>query len=185
MCGARTKRVRRIAKAFPIAEKFADFGRSCDSDWMTRRHSAREPFELALPLSVNARYDEALNESNFEVARTRLDAVAAFGSDYRVDLWPGGQIHTLTIRADDALAIREAERIVDALQEYAALDEDDWSRREWEANHPDEMTCYAEFDDQNGEKDCGCGSAARKWEADHEDDDWCGSSDRDCPCGRN
>ncbi|WP_280404778.1 hypothetical protein [Nocardia brasiliensis] len=182
--GARTKRIRRIAKVYPIVEKFQAFGKECDGVWWSRRSGRGEPFELSLPLSINARGDEPYVESNYEIAQERLDKVSAFGADYRVDLWPGGSIYTLTVRADDALAVREAQEIVDALQNYPFLSDDDVSRREWDRDHPDDFTCDSEYaDDETG--DCGCGSAERKWAHDHPDESACDSDDWECPCGRN
>lgn len=146
MPGARKRRADRIAAVIPFAKQLQAHGRECDNIWWARRSDRQDWFWLTIPLSVNARGDTAIQESNYEVAQQRVDAVSPFGTDYRIDLWPGGQIHTLTVRADDAAALRELDRLVAALQDYPALDEQDVSAREWDHNHPDggERECYAE-----------------------------------------
>ncbi|MGX1778527.1 hypothetical protein ACWIGW_40925 [Nocardia brasiliensis] len=121
-------------------------GRECDNVWWARRSDRQDWFWLTTALSVNARGDTATAESNYEVAQQRIAAVSPFGTDYRIDLWPGGQIHTLTVRADDAAALRELDHIIAALRNSPLLDEQDVSAREWDHNHPDggERECYAE-----------------------------------------
>jgi len=150
MAGARAKRMKRIAELFPVVAELRKHGGDCDRAWWSRHDSREDPdIWLTLPISANNRGDDDLAVSNFETARKLIEAVSAFGTDYRCDAWPGGVIETLTIRADDAGAVREADRVISSLQDYPVLDEEDYSEREWESNHPSETECYAE-------EDCSC-----------------------------
>jgi hypothetical protein len=159
--GARTKRIERIRKALPIVDELLELSGQMDECPWTRHDSNEEGLWLALPISMNNREDDARDVSNFRVAERELDAVAAFGTQYRHDAWPGGVILTLCVRADDALALREAQEIVGALSDYPILDDEDHSEREWEMNHPNDSECYAE--------DCSCDAAEKQREVeDHE-----------------
>ncbi|WP_433662721.1 hypothetical protein ACQPW1_11565 [Nocardia sp. CA-128927] len=146
MPGARKRRADRIAAVIPLVKNLQTHSRECDSVWWARRTDRQDWFWLTTPFSVNARGDTAIQESNYEVAQQYIAALSPFGTDYRIDLWPGGRIHTLTVRADDAAALRELDRIITALQDCPILDEQDVSAREWDHNHPDggERECYAE-----------------------------------------
>jgi hypothetical protein len=152
MAGARTRRAARIAAAMPMAGMLAGHTSEVDDVWWARRSGRDNGLWLATPFSRNGRGPQEIGdvvaESNYHVIERDLDSVAAFGTDYRVDLWPGGQIHTLQVRADDALALRAVQAWVDALTEYPLADEMDHSEREWDFNHPSERECYAE--------DCSC-----------------------------
>lgn len=132
--GARTKRIERIAAALPIVGELTNCTSEADSNWMTRRwdYRADGPVWLTTPFSINARGDSPLAESNYRVIAADLEKVAAYGTDYRVDLWPGGSIHTLQVRADDALALSAVQRWVSALADYPVADDDDLSALESE-----------------------------------------------------
>lgn len=147
MSGARTKRARRLAKIFPIVADLTGHGRECDQVWWARHDSREAWYELTTPISRNARDSEdALAESNFRVAKRIIDAVSPFGTSYRWDAWPGGQIQTLVIRADDAAALREMTGIVNSLSDYPVLDDEDHSELEWEQWHPSDTECYNDED---------------------------------------
>lgn len=88
---------------------------------------------LTTPFSRNGRGDTFVAESNYRVIRADLEAVAAYGTDYRVDAWPGGTIHTVMVRSDDALALRAVQRWADALADYPIADEGDLSKLESDA----------------------------------------------------
>lgn len=163
--GARTRRMQRIRRAMPIVDQLVGHGGELDGVWWARRVDRSDgPVWLSTPFSVNGRGGEPLDESNYHVISEDLDSVAAFGADYRIDAWPGGTIHTLTVRADDALALRCVQRWVDALADYPIADEEDLSKREWEHNHPTHyltgeiLECY-------GEDDCSCGYVEWDFEA--------------------
>jgi hypothetical protein len=143
MAGARTKRANRIANAYPLVGQLMAHGKECDGVWWSRRHDGDDDwFTLTTPISVNNRGDEPMPEVNFEVAEETLDRDSAFGTEYRYDAWPGGLIKTLTIRADDALAVRSLGMVLDALADYPSLDDERLSAREWEQNHPSDRECY-------------------------------------------
>lgn len=154
--GARTRRAARIRYAMGIVDELLQHTYDVNSDWMTRRYDYRSDetpgMWLTTPFAKNGRGDTALAESNYRVISADLERVAAFGTDYRVDAWPGGTIHTLLVRSDDALALRAVRQWIDALADYPVADEMDWSELEWEQNHPDaDNYCYAEDPES-----CGC-----------------------------
>jgi hypothetical protein len=147
--GARTRRIRRIAAAMPIVAELTGHTGEVDNLWWARREgSTGGVIWLATPFSRNGRgpqeIDDVVSESNYHVIETDLERVSSFGIDYRIDLWPGGQIHTLQVRADDAPALRAVQAWVDALADYPLADDTDHSEREWEFNHPTERECYGE-----------------------------------------
>lgn len=159
MPGARTKRIARIAEAIPFAEELSELRNEMNGINWTRHDSHESDIWLPLPISMNNREDDPRDVSNFHVAQKRLDEVSPFGTDYRMDAWPGGVIHTLMVRADDAAALREAESLVAALQDHPILDEDDFSEREWDHNHPTDGECYAD--------DCSCDVAEKRAEVEY------------------
>lgn len=161
--GARTRRAARIAAAMPIVAELTGYTGKIDNNWWSRRsdihlglgHDLDESrLWLSIPISRNGRgpqdADGVLAESNYRVIEADLTRVSAFGTDYRIDLWPGGSIHTLQVRADDALALRAVQQWVDALADYPVASDMDYSELEWEFNHPSDGECYAE--------DCSCGN---------------------------
>lgn len=165
MAGARTRRIERIRAAMPLVDELLGHGQEMDNVWWARRdgRDGDDWMWLNLPFSVNARGDEPREESNFAVAERELDKVAEYGTQYRYDLWPGGRITTLQIRADDVAALRKADDLIGDLQYSAYLDEADYVRRQWENDHPNDDACYAE-----GE--CGCAASERKaMVAEHEE----------------
>lgn len=155
MSGARTRRAKRLARIFPIVGELKAHGAECDGVWWSRRDSRHAWYELTTPISKNARGDDALAESNFRVAERMIDERSSFGTSYRWDAWPGGQIQTLIIRADDAGALREVTGIVNALSDYPVLDDSDFSELEWERDHPSESECYSEYDCCTKCQECG------------------------------
>lgn len=100
-------------------------GDTVDEQWLPL------PFSLANGMSPEV---EILAESNFEVARLRLEGSGLSDEPCRsrYDNWPGGRIETLMVRADDAGAVREAAAILAAIETYPILDEEHHSRLEWE-----------------------------------------------------
>src|SRR5687767_4940068 len=146
MSGARTRRARRLAEIFPLAQELAEHLKEINGVWWARHDSREAWYEAPLPISVNARGDSARAESNFRVAERLIDEASSFGTSYRWDAWPGGQIKTLVIRLDDAGALRMAQGIIYSLSDYPVLDDSDFSELEWEQNHPNEQECYSEYD---------------------------------------
>lgn len=130
----RQRRAERIARALPIVEELAGHTADCDNLWWTQRVDRDDEAGkwLTTPFSVNARGDEALAESNYRVIRADLERVAGMEIDYRIDAWPGGTIHTLTVRADDALALRAVQQWTAALADYPVADDADFAELEAE-----------------------------------------------------
>jgi hypothetical protein len=174
--GTRARRIRRIAAAMPLVSQLRAHEDKCDRNWMTR-HDSRENRNLWLvtPISHGTREEDARADSNYEVAERLLDEASSFaeagqwpdwtaldgtvypgaaywtgGTSTRNDAWPGGVIETLLVRADDAPALRELGRIIDALEDYPFLDEEHYSALEDERAHPSDSECYSE------DPDCSC-----------------------------
>jgi hypothetical protein len=116
-------------------------------------HIDRDEFTsnwYALPFS-RTRDAEALELSNYTVItddlmETHPEAfeVHSFGH------WAVGWVERLYVRADDALAIRDAQKWADALASYGIADEEHYSATEYEQNHPSETECYS------SDPECGC-----------------------------
>lgn len=154
----RERRAARIAAAMPIVGKLTRHTAEVNGVWWARRSDRGSAIEwLALPFSKNGRgaqdLGQLVDESNYDVIGGDLDKVSAFGTDYRVDLWPGGSIHTLMVRADDALGIRAAEQWIDAIAGYPLADEAHYSDLEWKFNHPTDSECYSEDEDCCGNRE--------------------------------
>jgi hypothetical protein len=96
---ARQRRAARITQTLPTLDELTEHHRQA------RRHR----WQVAdRPFSVDPRADDAFAESNYRVIKTDLEGVADMEIDYRIDAWPGGTI--LTVRADDALALRAVQQ---------------------------------------------------------------------------
>jgi hypothetical protein len=148
--GTRTKRITRIIQASEFARELIAHGKDCDAvEWTLRTSNEDRDLWLTTPFSVNGRGGEPWEESNYRIINADLEQHAGMDIDYRVDLWPGGHIKTLLVRADDALAIRRVEHWVNHLMNNPLADEDDYYREEWEQNHPSPRECYAD-------EECGC-----------------------------
>lgn len=148
MSGARTRRIERLTRIFPeLADMRGLEGEMNRSSW-TLHNSREASCEVPLPISYSPRgmseSEEVLAVSNYEVAQERLGEAALFddGVSYRSDLWPGGTIYTLVIRADDAGAVREAVSIIRALSDYPVLDDEDLSQRESDAMWKTWENCF-------------------------------------------
>ena len=146
--GPRTKRMMRLARLFPELPKFQELERELNGNWMMLHASREASFEVPLPISVcdagQSEADRVLAESNYEVARERIEAAMLFddGVSTRTDHWVGPPITTLVIRGDDAGAVREAARIIDALEMYGVLDEADYDQRCREEAQREWAGCY-------------------------------------------
>ena len=152
MTSTRTRRAQRIASALVIVSQLRAHESQCDSVFWAR-HDSREDRALWLvtPVSHGNREENARDDCNYEVAEETLTAASSFGEvSTRYDAWPGGVIETLLVRADDALALRELGRIIDALSDYPVLDDERCSELEWDRAHPSDHECYSE------DEDCPC-----------------------------
>lgn len=100
-------------------------------------------------VAAKHRDSDALSRSNFAVAKARLleaagpEAITDWDGDnmdarpvvydWRASHWAVGWVEYLMVRADAPQAVLdEAQAIVDELEDYPALDEDDWSQLEHE-----------------------------------------------------
>ncbi|MEV6350982.1 hypothetical protein [Actinoplanes sp. NPDC051851] len=130
----RQRRAARIAQVLPIVGELTEHTARCDGSWMSRRvdRDDTDGKWLTTPFSVDPRADDALAESNYRVIKADLERVAGMEIDYRIDAWPGGTIHTLTVRADDALALRAVQQWTTALADYPIASESDLSELEAE-----------------------------------------------------
>lgn len=189
--GARARRTKRI-----MASSLGDFVRECqgaESDRESFRRNWSGGFGyrddvnewgqpsgvryITTPLGTH-RDAEALNESNWSVINPTMDKADSFG---HVSEHAGTFVHTegsclngwndsVMVRIDDAVALREAMNFVNALSDYPVLDEEDYSQREWDANHSDGK-CWAEncdcaqgaHDRLNEESEDGEHAGCRAW----------------------
>ena len=183
--GARATRMRRIAASAelgPLVRKLRGHEAECDSVFWARHDSDEDrALWLVTPVSHGTREEDAIADSNYSVAESRLTRASSFaelhqprnmhgdplpdwpaywqseGLGTRSDAWPGGVIETILVRADDAGALRELSRIISEIEGYPVLDEDHWSELEHERNHPSDHECYADEDEE-----CGCDVAAHR-----------------------
>ena len=66
--------------------------------------------------------------------------------------WAVGWVQELMVRTDRPDVIAVAEELYCRVQDYPILSEDDYTEREWAANHPEaDDRCYSD------DPDCGCG----------------------------
>lgn len=173
--GTRQKRIKRI-----MASTLGEFIRECDQNEESREEFRRtwsggfgqdSPLYFTTPLGTH-RDADTREESNWSVIEKTMDAVNHFGtySDndsvvyHREGSCLNGWNESVTVRRDDAVAIKAAMDLVSALMDYPVLDEDDYSEREWISNHPGGGDCYAEC------CDCADGHHARM----NDDDEYSG-----------
>lgn len=109
---------------------------------------------VGIVLSQN-RDSDALERSNFAVALERLagepyrdgagdtmygDSVAVASLNH----WAVGWVEWLTFDTGRADIVAAADAITASIANYPALDESDWSEREYAENHPEPGYCYAD-----------------------------------------
>lgn len=154
--GTRARRIKRI-----MDSSLGDFVRECQGYEEGREQFRRTwsggfgysdsiPY-VSTPLGTH-RDADALQESNWDVITREMDKVNHMGtfSDYdsvvyyREGSCLNGWNESVQVRMDDAVAIKAAMDIVSALANYPILDEEDYSEREWNANHPGGGKCYGD-----------------------------------------
>lgn len=185
--GTRAKRTKRI-----MATSLGDFIRECqgaEDDRESFRRSWSGGFGyrndvnewgqpsgvqyVTTPLGTHRDASPA-QESNWDVIKPAMDKADSFG---HVSEHAGNMVHTegsclngwndsIVVRVDDAVSVKAAMEFVNALADYPYLDEEDVSRREWEANHPDGYNCYAE-------EGCDCADAEHARKNEEEDHAGC------------
>lgn len=157
--GTRARRIKRI-----MDSSLGDFVRQCgdyeESKEEFRRNwsggfgrSESEIPYVSTPLGTH-RDADALQESNWGVIEREMDKVNHMGTfsgydsvDYHTEgSCLNGWNTNVHVRLDDAVAIKAAMDLVNALSNYPILDEEDYSAREWAANHPGGGKCYDSYD---------------------------------------
>lgn len=129
--GARTKRAKRLAAVFDVAELRSE-EQQADRHWLTLRDGSYDWYWV--PIGIGMHYGSDLTAvSNFETAVRLLEEVTPFWVKYRYDSWVGPQLKTIMVRVDDAAALKVALEIRQALADYPVLDDADLSEREHEA----------------------------------------------------
>lgn len=99
---------------------------------------------LATPFAVR-RDSDLLEESNWHVISEQLltdcpDEVEI----HHFGHWGCGWFKRLYVRRDGAAALRYVQGWLSALADYPAADDEDYSRRVWENDHPDDDHCYCD-----------------------------------------
>jgi hypothetical protein len=129
--GARTKRAKRLAAMFDVAELRGE-EEQVDRHWLTLRDGNYDWHWVPIGISVHDGSD-LVAVSNFEVAERLIEEVTPFWVKYRYDSWVGPQLKTLMVRVDDAAALKAALEIRACLSDYGVLDDADLSQREHDA----------------------------------------------------
>lgn len=76
------------------------------------------------------RGSDCLTESNFAAALRALGGESETVRVIRESHWAVGWVEWIAIHESDTRAIRNAEKLNASLEDYPALDDDDWSERE-------------------------------------------------------
>jgi hypothetical protein len=79
------------------------------------------------------RESDLLTESNFDVAIERLGGESDTVKIVRESHWAVGWVEWIAIHESDSKALGLAREMVDSLNDYPALSDDDFSEREWNA----------------------------------------------------
>ena len=126
-------------------------------DYQARPYHGPRPLERGCMSGGLAmtRDSDPLEESNFITA---LERYKAAGVEVEVDHfghWAVGWIDYLTVEITRA-SVQVLEGIREALENYPILDDEDFSQREWDSDHPDgDEHCYSQScaDYASGEDD--------------------------------
>lgn len=101
-----------------------------------------------------------LDLSNFKVISAELQA--RFPESVcilRFRHWAVGWVEEIAFDATKDPVVEAVVAWGEKLEKYPVADEEHFSATEWEENHPDETSCYAE-----DREDCPCGTAKRERE---------------------
>jgi hypothetical protein len=100
------------------------------------------------------RDSDALERSNFETARRiYTDAGVQTAAD-AFNHWAVGWVEELVVPITTA-SVRILEELRARIDSYPVLDDEDFSEREWQENHPGDGHCYSE--DYTEGDPCPCG----------------------------
>lgn len=80
-----------------------------------------------------SRDSSCLEQSNFAEMLSALRRVSDTVQVVHESHWAVGWIKWIAIHESDEKALREADRLMGRLENYPALNEDDWTQREWDA----------------------------------------------------
>ncbi len=104
--------------------------------------------EFYVFLSRNRDSDDLTN-SNYETALEALKSDRTFGEDEESTVqsvcenhWAVGWVEWIAIHESDTVALEAADAMMERLESYPVLDEDDWSRREQEHAESIWKDCY-------------------------------------------
>lgn len=93
------------------------------------------------------RDSDELTESNFRVAMQKLESLPYFDGESRLEVrenhWAVGWVEWIAIHADDTDALKAADEMAAALENYPVLDEEDFSSLEQENAEKLWCDCYS------------------------------------------
>lgn len=88
------------------------------------------------------RDSDDLTESNFECGLIAIGGESETVKVVRESHWACGWIEWIAIHESDVAALATAREIIDGLNAYPVINEDDWSRREYESAQAVWRDCY-------------------------------------------
>lgn len=103
-----------------------------------------------LDFATTYRDADPLTESNFACIIDALAEADPEGEAYAIDRWRHpfvGWVEYVFVDTRHAAVSAATDDLAARLSAYPCLDEEDYSAREWEANHPGDGECYAEDED--------------------------------------
>jgi hypothetical protein len=89
-----------------------------------------------------SRDSDDLTESNFAVGLERLGGESETVQVVREGHWACGWVEWIAIQQDDATALRLADEMMEKIESYPVLDENDYSEREMESANQVWKNCY-------------------------------------------
>jgi hypothetical protein len=93
-----------------------------------------------------SRDSDALERSNFRCALAALGGESETVVVVRESHWAVGWVEWIAIHQSDGNALRTADTLCAACEEYSVLDEDDYSREEQEEANEVWLACYSPFE---------------------------------------
>lgn len=102
--------------------------------WKAASNYAGDEYPDYYVVYGRSRDSTLLDQANFESALKRLGGESKTVITPRASHWAVGWVEPLLVHKDDAKAVEEAQAIVDALADYPVLDEELYSRKEYDAS---------------------------------------------------
>lgn len=103
-----------------------------DRSWKRPDSYAGPDHDDTIQVIGRHRDSDLLAQSNFEVALDRLGGESATVEVVRDSHWAFGWVETIFVSKKDRKALKEVKGILNSLDDYGALDEDDYFEREQE-----------------------------------------------------